>query len=186
MYQILWDEVILLGSIPNIITTLRIVLSISFLFIWPFSRTFYIVYLLCGITDILDGSIARKFKATSQFGSLLDTLADTVMTFILFFVLVPIITIPSPIFIWIILIAVIRMVSLVIAFFKYHTFVILHSYSNKLTGAALFLFILLYPVLNSFILMSFLCIIASVAAIEELLIHIKSKTLSRNRTSIFK
>jgi len=36
------------------------------------------MYLLCGLTDMLDGAIARKNNIVSEFGAKLDTFADIV------------------------------------------------------------------------------------------------------------
>ena len=44
----------------NIITILRIICSIFILFYLPFSIEFYILYLLAGLTDMIDGTVARK------------------------------------------------------------------------------------------------------------------------------
>ena len=37
---------------------------------------FYILYLFCGLTDMIDGAIVRKTGAVSKFGARLDTIAD--------------------------------------------------------------------------------------------------------------
>ena len=60
----------------NIITGCRILCSIILLFIPAFSHTFYILYLVAGFTDMIDGTIARKTNTASEFGSRLDTIAD--------------------------------------------------------------------------------------------------------------
>ena len=74
-------------NIPNIITIIRIFLSITFVFIKPYSITFCIIYVLCGISDILDGYIARNTNTTSKIGSILDTLSDITMVAMLSVVL---------------------------------------------------------------------------------------------------
>ena len=43
-----------------------------------FSHQFYFLYLLCGFTDMIDGTIARKTKSVTTFGSGLDSVADFV------------------------------------------------------------------------------------------------------------
>ena len=42
------------------------------------SAWFYVLYLFCGLTDMIDGTIARKTGAVSKFGEKLDTAADFV------------------------------------------------------------------------------------------------------------
>ena len=64
--------------IANIITGSRVALGIAFLFIRLSSAWFYVLYLFCGLTDMIDGTIARKTNAVSHFGSKLDAVADFV------------------------------------------------------------------------------------------------------------
>ena len=66
------------------------------------------------------------------------------------------------------------------------TFAMLHSVLNKLTGFLIFLypFSLLSAKINAGLY--FICLIASLSAIEELLIHLTTKELIVNRKSIFK
>ena len=47
-------------NIANIITGSRIVFSLLLLFIPLTSAWFYALYLLCGLTDMIDGAVARK------------------------------------------------------------------------------------------------------------------------------
>ena len=51
---------------------------------------FLLVYIFCGITDILDGFIARKINATSELGSKLDSFADMIIIFVVLFKFIPI------------------------------------------------------------------------------------------------
>ena len=64
--------------IANAITSLRIIGSVVLLFFDVSSLPFYITYLLCGFSDMIDGTIARKTNAVTEFGSKLDTVADFV------------------------------------------------------------------------------------------------------------
>ena len=53
---------------PNICTMLRIVGTVGLLLIRPLTLPFYLLYTFCGITDVLDGTIARATNSTSEFG----------------------------------------------------------------------------------------------------------------------
>ena len=57
----------------NIITGIRILFSFILLFTKIFSPTFYTVYIIAGISDVLDGLVARKLNLQSSFGEKLDT-----------------------------------------------------------------------------------------------------------------
>ena len=62
--------------IPNFITLIRIICTALIIFTESFSSIFFIFYFLCGLSDVLDGYIARKFKLCSKFGARLDSVAD--------------------------------------------------------------------------------------------------------------
>ena len=59
-------------NIANIITGSRIVFSIAILFIPPFAPMFYVLYAAAGLTDMIDGTVARKTNTVSAFGAKLD------------------------------------------------------------------------------------------------------------------
>ena len=62
--------------LANIITSLRIMGSVVLLLFDASSFPFYMTYLLCGLSDVADGFLARKLHAESTFGSRLDSFAD--------------------------------------------------------------------------------------------------------------
>ena len=51
----------------DMITGIRMVLSILMVFFPPFSARFYTLYLLCGLSDMLDGWVARKTHTAGKF-----------------------------------------------------------------------------------------------------------------------
>ena len=63
-------------NIPNCITILRIIGTASLIFITPLSVPFFIIYTVSGISDVLDGTIARLTKNETTFGKRLDSIAD--------------------------------------------------------------------------------------------------------------
>ena len=60
----------------NIITGFRVLLSIALLFCQVFSPVFYVLYLIAGVSDMIDGTIARRTNTVSEFGARFDTAAD--------------------------------------------------------------------------------------------------------------
>lgn len=173
-----------MNSIPNYISILRIILSIILLILEPLSIEFYIIYITCGISDVLDGYIARKTNSTSKLGEKLDSIADLVLVITLIFIFYPIINLTIEAIIWISIIGSIRIISIIIIFIKYKMFGIIHTYGNKLTGIILLSFVPLLKIIESDILIYIICIVASISAIEELLINIISNNLEINRKSI--
>ena len=95
--------------IANIITGARIVFSLSLLFIPLSSAWFYALYLLCGLSDMIDGTVARRTKSTSEFGAKLDTVSDFVFMTVALIKFVPHLHIPVWLWIWIGIIAMIKL-----------------------------------------------------------------------------
>lgn len=173
-------------TIPNYISLSRIIFSLSLIFVKPLSVVFYVIYIICGLSDIIDGFIARKTRTTSIFGAKLDSAADMIMVGVLLLLFYPIINPAIEIIAWIILIAIIRLSSMVVALKKYKTFASIHTYGNKITGIILFLFPILFSYIHTIGLIYIICVIATISAIEELIIHLMSSQLQLNKQSIFK
>lgn len=62
----------------NMITGCRILCSLFMLFVPAFSPLFYFLYCVAGISDMIDGTVARKINTVSEFGCQLDTIANIV------------------------------------------------------------------------------------------------------------
>ncbi len=171
--------------LPNIISGFRIFCSLVLLFLKPLSALFFIIYIICGASDFLDGYIARKTKHTSQLGATIDSIADTIFFSVLLILFLPLLRIPLWILIWIGVIIIIRVTSLITGMVKYRTFAFLHTYANKATGFAVFCFPFLYNWLGLTVTAILLCGMASLSALEELIINFISKKLSRDIKSIW-
>ena len=154
-------------QIANIITSCRILGSIGLLYCPVFSACFYGLYIFCGLTDMVDGTIARKTGAVSEFGARLDTFADFLFAIVSFVKLVPVIRIPVWIWGWAAVIAVAKLVNLVRGFTQTKQMPALHTIANKATGLCLFLL----PLTMSFVDLRYtapvVCILATIAAFQE-------------------
>ncbi len=148
----------------NAITILRIIFSMILIFVPTFSPVFYIFYILAGIFDMLDGFIARKTKTESHFGSKLDTVADFIFVSICLLKLIPVLSFPNYIIIWIIIIAVIKLTNAVIK----KGFLGGHTKLNKLTGFLLFLYPLSLPYCSKIYTSLFVLMLCTIAAICEI------------------
>ena len=102
--------------IAKIITGLRIVLSLPLLLIPLTSAWFYVLYLLCGLSDMIDGTVARKTNSASEFGARLDTVSDFVFMSVTLIKFVPHFHIPVWLWIWIGIIAMIKLGNAVFGF----------------------------------------------------------------------
>lgn len=172
-------------NIPNGITVIRMLAAISLLIVKPFSALFFLLYLICGISDVLDGYIARKMGASSKFGQVLDSISDLIFISIVLLIFIRIIDFPLWMICWIAAIAVTRLISIVFGFARYRRLAFLHTYANKATGIILFCFPFLFSVSGKETTATVICCMASISAAEELLMNLTSKTLRRDRHSIF-
>lgn len=152
----------------------------------PFSETFWVCYLFGGISDIFDGFIARKLNQQSATGAKLDSIADLVFATSILIVILKNIYIPMWLWLCAILIALLRIISYSIGFYKYHTFSPLHTYLNKATGAIIFAFPLFFVLFGLYVTEVIICFIALVSSVEEMVITIKSEELDRDCKCIFK
>ena len=151
----------------NIITGSRIFISIVLLFFPTFSPAFYALYLTGGITDMIDGTVARKTGKESAFGARLDSIADIVFVVVCLFKLIPVISIPVWIYIWIGIIALIRITNIISGFIIQKQFVMLHTIMNKITGLLLFVLPFTVPFLEIKYTTVPVCVVATYAAIQE-------------------
>ena len=143
----------------------------------PLSLPFYVLYAAAGLSDILDGFIARKTNTATQFGAKLDTLADIVFAAVILIKLLPILELPLWVIGWVGVITLIKLVNIVIGFVRRHTLTAVHSVINKVTGALVFILPFTLPIINIRYTAPLVCIVATVAAITE------SRTiLKTNRT----
>lgn len=151
----------------NIITGCRILCSILLLFFPALSPAFFILYLVAGFTDMIDGTIARKTNTASEFGSRLDTIADMVFVAACMIKLFPVLTIPAWLLIWIGVIAIIKVINILSGYILQKKFVDKHTILNKVTGAALFILPLTLPLIELKYSGGFVCALATLAAVQE-------------------
>ena len=153
--------------IANIITGSRIVLSLPLLFIPLSSAWFYVFYLLCGVSDMVDGTVARRTNSASEFGARLDTVSDFIFMTVALIKFVPYLHIPTWLWIWIGGIAMMKLWNAAWGFVCTKKLISPHTVLNKVTGLLLFLL----PVTISFVDLTYtlpiVCTLATVAAIHE-------------------
>ena len=128
---------------------------------------FYILYLFCGLTDMIDGTIARKAGAVGKFGAKLDTVADFVFMLVCWVKILPLIHIPLWLWVWIIIIALIKIFNIVFVFVHKKKLISIHSVLNKITGFALFILPLSLTFIKSTYTVATICVLATIAVMQE-------------------
>ena len=151
----------------NIITGFRIICSIALLFCPVFSPVFYALYITAGVSDMIDGEVARKTGTVSEFGSKLDTAADFVFVFVCLIKLIPVIHVPTWLIIWIIVIAMIKAINLISGYVIRKEMVSLHTEMNKVTGMLLFALPLTLTFIDLKYSGAIVSLVATFAAIQE-------------------
>ena len=153
------------GDYPNIITLLRMAGSFGLLLCDVTDAAFWIIYVLCGISDIADGWLARKLNCVTRTGALLDSLADICFVACCAWKLLPILELPQWLWLWAGVIVVIKVVNQLSALVMYGHCSFPHTLANKVTGFLLFIaapmtFVSIIPI-------SIVAAIATFAAIQE-------------------
>ena len=161
--------------IANILTSCRILGSVLLLFFPVFSVAFYILYLFWGFSDMIDGTVARKTNSASQFGSRLDTIADLGFVVASMIKLLPAIRLSGWLWIWGGVIAMIKFANIVLGFVRRKKLVTYHTVFNRITGLLCFLLPLTLQFIEPTYSFAVVCIIATIAAIQEGCYTIKAK-----------
>ena len=125
--------------IPNFLSASRIALCLPLLLVDAMTLPFWVLYLIAGLTDILDGFLARRWGVESKFGARLDSLADFVFVLAAGYKLFPWLKLPATLWMMIGLIALVKIVNAISAYVVKHRIQFLHTKANKLTGLLLFI-----------------------------------------------
>ena len=162
----------------NIITILRILGTLLLSVTVLLSGEFYVLYTLTGITDILDGYIARKTNTVSEFGSKLDSAADLMFYGIILYRLLPVLAekIHGAIWYAVVAIVILRVFTYVFTAIKYKVFMSNHTYLNKLTGFCVFLvpyFIIIPGALMGFCTLT--CVVCALSSFYDLYLAFSHK-----------
>ena len=153
--------------LPNAITALRFLGALCLLFFKVGSVTFWVIYSVCGISDMLDGYLARRLRCGSKTGALLDSMADLVFVACCCYKLLPTLAFPKWLWIWAGAIVVIKVINQISALVICKKCVFPHTIANKVTGALLFVGVPLTMFLESNVPMIIIAVVATFAAVQE-------------------
>ena len=148
-------------QIPDLLSASRIALCLPLLMVDAMTLPFWVLYVIAGTTDMLDGFLARRWGVESKFGARLDSLADFVFVIAVGYKLFPYLKLPIALWMMIGLIALVKVINAISAFVVKHRIEcmeqreppnlfgwpsrdrqrqsqFLHTKANKLTGFLLF------------------------------------------------
>lgn len=126
----------------SVLTSVRVICAFLVLVFPVFSKWFYILYVTGGVTDVIDGVVARRLRKETNFGAKFDAVADFIFAVAVVAKTAGSMSFPAQLLIWISIIFVIKIANVVTGFVKYGSFIAIHSTMNKICG--LIVFILLY------------------------------------------
>ena len=152
--------------LPNILSSLRIVGAVALLLSDVSSILFGVLYIVCGISDIADGWLARKLKCVTRTGALLDSVADICFVACCAWKLLPILELPQWLWLWAGVIVVIKVVNQLSALVMYGRCCFPHTLANKVTGFLLFIAVSSMT-FWSIIPISIAATVATFAAVQE-------------------
>ena len=150
------------------ITLSRAALSVALPLVQSSPTVFWILYLLCGLSDVLDGAVARLTGTVSRLGERLDTLADIIFAAVWMVLFIPAVNVGKWLWIWTGVIALIKVVNVISGFAMKKGFVAKHTPANKATGVLMFLLpmiILWESIKVPYIVLT--CLLATFAAVQE-------------------
>ena len=141
--------------------------AIGLLFFDVGSVIFWVFYSVCGISDMLDGYLARRLRCESKAGAVLDSLADLVFVACCCYKLLPALAFPKWLWIWSGAIVAMKVINQICALVMYKKCVFPHTIANKVTGALLFIGVPLTLFLESIVPMIVVAAVATFAAVQE-------------------
>ena len=156
-----------LGTPANMITLARIVLCAALAFFPARTAAFYAIYSAAGLSDAVDGAVARRTNTADEFGAKLDTLADFIFFVVCAIKLLPTVKLETWAYIWIALIAAIKAANIVSGLVIRKKPIFLHTAMNKATGLLLFALPLTFDLIDPNHGVAVVCAAATFAAIQE-------------------
>lgn len=171
--------------IPNTLSFLRLFLIIPLAILPPLGLAFMIIYCVAGLSDMIDGPIARRLNAATPFGAVLDGGADLLMGIVVIFRLLPVISISSFTLNWIFFAIFLKIIALFVGLVKFRKAATLHTYFGKGFGFLLFCFPMFYLFFEADDILFFMLIYATFTFVEDILILLLSSHLDLNHKGFF-
>ena len=154
-------------SLPNALSALRFLGAVCLLFFGVESCAFWVIYFVCGLSDMADGYLARKLGCESKTGAMLDSLADLAFVICCCFKLIPALAFPKWLWIWGGVIVATKIINQISALVMHKRCIFPHTIANKVTGVLLFVGVPLTVFLESIVPMVIVAVVATFAAVQE-------------------
>lgn len=176
-------------NVPNALSILRLI-GVPFLFILiTFENVLWFtgLYIILGLTDYFDGLLARRWNQVTEFGSMLDSIADLayyISTAYFLVVLFPEYFYPNISYLY--LVFSLLAVTLLISKFKLGKVLILHTHLSRLSGVLVFFAFIASFYADTTLFIRFIILLYSISFIESIAIFIKYGLVDPDTRSIFR
>ena len=154
-------------TLANALSALRIILSVALLAPPALSPTFLALYAAAGLTDMLDGFVARQTKTETELGAKLDSIADLTLAVICLAKILPTVAAPAWLWAWVVAIAVVKVANVVSGLVMGRRLVMPHTVVNKVAGFVAFLVLFAIPTFGVVAPSVPACVVATFAAVQE-------------------
>lgn len=127
------------GNLPNILSYVRMVLSLWMLVVTPLESAFFVLFTLAGFSDLVDGPLARRLDVADRFGTLVDSVADLLLIVVVAIRVGPAIDPPGFIVVVVAAILAFKLLTWAIVWLRTGWPTVLHTPIHRLTGGLAFL-----------------------------------------------
>lgn len=154
-------------GMANALSALRVVLSVALLALPALSPTFLALYATAGLTDMLDGFVARRTGTESELGAKLDSAADLTFAVACLAKILPTVAVPAWLWAWVAVIVAVRVANVAGGLVMGRRLVMLHTTANKAAGLVAFLVPFAIPAFGVVAPSIPACVLATFAAVQE-------------------
>lgn len=154
-------------TMANALSVLRIILSVALLAPPALSPAFLVLYAAAGLTDMLDGFVARSTKTETELGAKLDSIADLTLAVICLAKNLPTVAAPAWLWAWVTFIAVVKVANVVCGLVMTKRLVMPHTVVNKVAGFVAFLVLFAIPTFGVVAPSIPACVVTTFAAVQE-------------------
>lgn len=155
------------AAVANALTICRMALSVLLLVPPALSPAFLSLYALAGATDMLDGYVARRTGTESELGARLDSIADYVLCVVCLVKILPAISVPTWLWLWISAIVLVKVANVASGYLLERRLVMPHTTANKVAGLVVFLVPFALPYCGVVASAVPACVVATFAAVQE-------------------
>ena len=142
-------------------------LSVALLLTDTFSLPFFLIFALSGLTDMLDGFVARTTGTESELGARLDSIADLVLTITCLMKVLSAASVPAWLWAWVAAIALVKVINVICGLVIERRLVLPHTIANKAAGLVVFLVPFAIPMFGITVPAIVACVVATFAAVQE-------------------